>query len=376
MTVDPAADGSEVLPLSDVCERFYDFPSPLQQYLLTALFNFFHSDWDERGVPNHEILTALARIVAHGSFSRCAIDLNSGYERLLFIIETDAFSAMVPAALAILSAMTKRSSALRADAQFQSAVEKVVRERPGFNYLSLCKALIFSPPFPSSALLYRLHQYVDPILHNVGDLCFAGAIQFATAALRNGIPFEFSDFSSQVLDGLTTGDATVMAAVLEYLCAAEYCTEQICDVLLDRLSGSEVAATVAVRTGQLFLIAQGSLVSRSGRIADFLLGLVRQSDYAVRVAALLCLLVFLGDADFSVELCELLLEFYDLPAATSIIFQIFLRWIRTSNDADLAAFLEIARERKEEIADFLDSSDLPEHVYFGCYLPLLESEHI
>jgi hypothetical protein len=65
--------------------------------------------------------------------------------------------------------------------------------------------------------------------------------------------------------------------------------------------------------------------------------------------------------------------FQSQPSITGRIFQIFLRWIATVSDADLLTFTDVMLKRKEEIADFLDSSDLPEHIIFGTYLLSIES---
>jgi hypothetical protein len=104
-------------------------------------------------------------------------------------------------------------------------------------------------------------------------------------------------------------------------------------------------------------------------IGQFLWGIVRQSDYPVRFAGILCLLGYAGDLGFSVEMCELLLENYDLPGASGRIFRVFLAWLKGEN---VEVFVAMMVERLQEIKDFLDSSEVPEAALFARYLPLIE----
>jgi hypothetical protein len=336
MTEAPIAD---FCGLAQMCDSFSSIPESQQHFLLTCLFSFFDSDWDEQGVPNPEILTALARILANASFSECSIDLSRTYERFLLIIETDEFSAMIPTAVVILSAIARRSPSLRSDPAFQTSVARVLQQRPSFDFTRLCKALICSAPFPSPDLLHCLHDYIDPFLHIPGHPSFAGALQFVTLSLKNQLPLQFSDFFSQILNALEKGSCRAIDAALDFLSTSGCCTNQICDIVLERLPSS--AAELSVRAAHLFLLAQNDLLSRADRIMEFFLSLVRHSDYAVRTAGILCFLGYLTDVRFSCELCELLLEFYDLPAASPRIFQIFLGWIEEAGEEDLMAFANL-----------------------------------
>jgi hypothetical protein len=370
MTIHPETDESNILRLSHLCENFYDFPTSIQQDYLTKVFDFLYSDWDFHGFPNPEILTVLAQIVTHDSFSHCSLNLNPRYDHLILIIETETFTPMVRPALAILSAIALYTSSLHTDSDFQTSVSILISRHPSFNFVPLCKAFILSQPFPSSQFLDCLYHYIEPILHTPNSLSFPDAVHFATVALRNEIPFDFSFFPSQIPDLLLTGNLTVVEAVIEFLCTSESCTEQICDILLDRLSELMIKRIV-VRIVHLFLVAQKFLMERSEQIIHFLFEIVKDSDCPVRTVAMSCLLVFLGDVEFSVDLCELFLKFYDLPIASVRIFAIFVHWLQASNDSNLMTFVEMISERKEEITDFLDSSVLPEHLLFAAYLSFL-----
>jgi hypothetical protein len=85
------------------------------------------------------------------------------------------------------------------------------------------------------------------------------------------------------------------------------------------------------------------------------------------------LLTYVVDVPFSVEFCELLLEFYDVPIASQQIFQLFLKWVENTSDADFETFSRMIMERKDEVVDFLDASECPEHMLFSKYLPVLEA---
>jgi hypothetical protein len=339
---------------------------------LASFLDFFYSDWDSYGVPNPEILTSLARIVTDNLFSD---DLGRQYHRFVVIVETDAYSSMIPAAITVLSAMATSSESLRGNLDFQAAVEGMILHRPTVDFVPLCLALVTSSPFPSPQLLRCLTTYILQFIPHLHHPSFPDAVHFAALCVRNELPFsEFSPFCAEFSRWLSEGNIQALGAVLEYCCASGHFTDAICDAILERVTAfqSPSAVKAAVCASQLFVMHQDQLNSRSASVIHFFLNLVPHAAYTARTAAVLGFLGYVGDVPFDADTCQFLLEFIDVPVASRRIFHIFLRWIETASEDDVAEFAKIVAGRRDEIVDFISSSDLPEHRLFDRYLPLLE----
>jgi hypothetical protein len=96
-------------------------------------------------------------------------------------------------------------------------------------------------------------------------------------------------------------------------------------------------------------------------------------DYKVRFPALCVFLHFIPEyPPYSYELCEFLLRFYEYEVVTIRIFHIFISWMGNCGDDQLVSFLRQIAPVREEISDFLEGSNLVEHLVFGNILAAAE----
>jgi hypothetical protein len=378
---DPAA-----APVFSFLDSFYSRSCNTQSELIHRLFGYL-SDPMSIAADGETILFFLAVIFADPRFLSVEFDLLLGADLVMAIL---SFS-LSPSALQVVTTGIKINPSLHGDGSICAAVHTLVESRGAEIDLSgLTCAFLGLGPLPPDWLIGLFCGYNQQILDGELDHSVASALNFFTrCAERLGLG-GCSDYgidvwaiAAKVPQWLRSSSRHLVGESICFLAAIETCDEATCDFLIDLMRMEQEAADesewertskdgLLCRTVNLFMICREQLRPKFPEILDLLMRLVPHTSSVVRFTIIAGILALVEGPSFSPELCGILLEFYDTPIHTRRIFRILIDWAENADLDSLDQFAMMTFEKGDELADFLDESDLPEHILFGNYLRALD----
>jgi hypothetical protein len=332
-------------------------------------------------------LCLLSQFFTDARFPSAGFDLSLSADLILTIL---GFS-LSPAALQVVTTAVKENPSVHDDNHICTAVQTLLQSHGAqVDFSDLTGAFLELAPFPPDWLIGVFCSYNQQILDGVFHHSIPSALAyFSLCAERFGLTacanygVDIYSLAAKVPGWLQSSSRRLIGASISFLAAIQTCDEATCDFLIDLMRRKQEAADesesariskngLLCRTVHLFMVRRQQLCPKFPEILDFLTMLLPHPSHAIEFTLIAGILDFLEAPSFSPELCDLLLEFYDRPLVTVRIFYLLIDWVEHADLESLGQLAKMIFERGDELADFLDESDLPEHKLFRVYLPALE----
>jgi hypothetical protein len=281
--------------------------------------------------------------------------------------------------LIIFSGLIAQSADLRADPLVAELASRILIVRGSeLDCLPLCNSFLSGPPFPTENLLCVMSDYVLRVLRGgFPSYSIKLALHFVALCLDNLPSLDFSPFLEFLGHFIPIPDIGISTEVVRILLALPSVDPSLFDFLIARAESLDFLRLGSLERAFLLNVVllvfryRETLVDKSESIIQFLRRLSSSSCFDVSYSAVSTVLLLLPmNPEFSEDLCEFLLAFYDQDVNTRRIFGIFLYWFEIGGEILSQCMFKLS-PLYEEVLDFLWASNYPEHRLFLKYLEVI-----